>query len=466
MIVDPAGRPSYVAAFRAYRWNADIASLAERFFSNCTDARRVVLLNEEHGEIDVGPWEKVAHGKDFDELGLPERPVGRSPWHNSDYVFAFLGRRLPDYDYYLIVESDIAFNVTGDSVVRYAVRKGADAVLHHITPVHPEWLHYEAATVQPDPLRSFVFASLFSKRALESLLSARLTLARHPEFAVRPWPICESFIPTALRDAGLQMAELSGVCDTTRLRYRPFLSLRDPHVTRPGTVAHPVLGTGDLVRSLLYDQPAFDYFRPGSTMHGFLSAEPLDVVAPALIEGFIRQLDHRSVARMHGELTKAGLRFPHHSDLAYGKPALISSVSDWSRGSDPELDAAGANGFVFHDVNGFHTDSEPSAWWQVDLLEECVIDRVEIVNRVTMSERFVRFVVESSRDGRHWSVRHLKYEDDPVSSDASAPWSIDLPDPFLARFVRVRRLGDPDCLHLRRVRLFGRVLSAPEARSP
>ena len=87
-----------------------------------------------------------------------------------------------------------------------------------------------------------------------------------------------------------------------------------------------------------------------------------------------------------------------------------------------------------------------------------MIDRVEIVNRASMSERFVRFAVDSSRDGARWFSRHAKEDDVPVSGDASAPWAIDVLDPFVARLVRIRRLGAPDCLHLRRVRLFGRVV--------
>ena len=90
----------------------------------------------------------------------------------------------------------------------------------------------------------------------------------------------------------------------------------------------------------------------------------------------MRQGQHDGVARLHTEMIYHGLRFPHHVDLAYGKPALISSVSPWSRGNDPRLDAIGANGVTLHDVCAFHTDSEASPWWQVDLLEDCLIERV------------------------------------------------------------------------------------------
>ena len=448
----------YVAAFRAYKWNADIASLAERFFSHCPGARHVVLLNEEGGSIDVAAWEKVSHTQDFSEWGLPERPHGQSPWYNGDYTYILLRQRLPDHDHYLVVESDVAVNLPLGPMVMEAAAREIDAVVHHLSPVHPDWLHHAASLAQPDAWRCFLFTALFSGRALDTLLAARLDLARHPEAASRPWPIVESFVPTALRNADLRFAELSDFADTSLLRYRPFLRLHDPATHRPGTLAHPVLGTADLTRALLYDQPPHDYFRPGTAMHEALAGQDPAEVAPELIDGFARHGDHAGVARLHAVLAAHGLAFPHRADLAYAKPALISSTSPWSRGNDAALDAAGANGAVLHAECAFHTDGEPSAWWQVDLLEDCVVDRVEIVNRGTMTERFVRFVVESSRDGAHWATRHLKHDDRPVSSDADAPWAIDLPDPFIARLVRVRRLGAPECLHLRRVRLFGRVI--------
>ena len=186
-----AARP-YVAAFRAYKWNADIASLAERFFGHCPGARHVVLLNEEGGSIDVGAWEKVSHTQDFSEWGLPERPHGQSPWYNGDYTYILLRQRLPDHDHYLVVESDVAVNLPLGPMVEGAAAREIDAVVHHLSPVHPDWLHHAASLAQPDAWRCFLFTALFSGRALDTLLAARLDLARHPEAASRPWPIVES----------------------------------------------------------------------------------------------------------------------------------------------------------------------------------------------------------------------------------------------------------------------------------
>ncbi|MBE7210812.1 MAG: discoidin domain-containing protein [Gluconacetobacter diazotrophicus] len=464
--LEAAAAPRWVAAFRAYKWNDDIASLAKRFFANCPGARHVVLLNEEHGPIDVGSYETVSHGRDFSAWGLPERPSGQSPWYNSDYVYCQLRLHLPDHDYYLVSESDVAVNGPFEPVVRHAAANRIDAVVHQLGPVDPRWAHHPAALAQRDPLRCFLFVCLFSGRALDTILAGRQTLARHPDFAARPWPIVESFVPTILRDAGMRIAEMSLFFDTLFLRYRPFLPLSSPHASRPRSLAHPVLGPADLATALLYDQPPRDFFRRGSVLNAVLSREPLDRASPPLIDAFARSGDHAGVALLHAELRARGLPFPHRADLAYAKPALLSSASQWSRGHDPALDAAGANGAVLHPECAFHTDREVEAWWHVDLLDPCLVHRVSITNRVDVAERFRRFAIDTSLDGSAWQERHRKNDDAPVSGDDAAPHCVAFPEPVSARFVRIRRLGPPDYLHLRRVRVFGEPLPFPAASPP
>ena len=449
-----------VAAFRAYRWGPDIALLAHRFFAQCPGARHVVLLNETDGPIDIGEHEKVAHGSDFGALGLPEHPVGRSLWFNGDYAYVFLRRALPDHDYYLIVESDVAVNLPLAPMVEAAAEGGIDAVMHQLRPAHPDWVWYQQACAQPEPWTAFLFVCLFSARALDALLAERQALARRRAVgALMLWPIVESFVPTTLRVRQMRIAELAAFADVEDLRYRPQMRLRDPRAQRPGTLVHPVLGSRELVRSLLGEHAPGDYHVPGTVLRQALADEPLADIAGPLHDAFARIGDHQAIALLHREMLGQGLPFPHARDLAHCKPATISSVSPWSRGGDPRLDAAGANGVTLHDDGAFHTAAEPDAWWMVDLLEEFVVERVEIVNRATFGDRFRTFVIEGSRDGAAWRTRHVKEDDGAVSADAAQPWSVSVDDPFVARHVRGRRLGAAGFLHLRRVRVFGRSIA-------
>ena len=458
--------PSYVAAFRAYEWTKDIALLAQRFFSACPGARQVVLLNEAKGPIDVGGYEKVSHGDDFSALGLPERPVGKSLWFNADYSFVFLRQALPEYDHYIISESDVAVNLSLDGMVRHAAEHGIDAILHRLRPVDPEWHWYPEALAQDNPCTAFVFICLFSGRALDAVLEERLALARAVEAGlVGRWPLVASLVATALRARGLRFAEIGQFAKGDDLVYRPVMSLSNPRAHRPGTLVHPVLGRPNFTRSLLSVHPPRDYFREGSVLQAALRSEPLADVAPTLADAFALAGDHAGLAMLHAEMRSQGIAVPRGPDLAFCKPAISSSVSQWSRQQDMRLDANGANGLATHGDYGFHTAPEADAWWIVDLVQVCAIDRVCIVNREGFTERFQWFTIDSSEDGIAWTMRFSKRDDAVVSSDLEQPWSVLFDPPFVARHVRIRRLGPPGPLHLRRVRIFGSELDDPAASS-
>ncbi len=456
--------PAYVAAFRAYEWTEDIALLAQRFFDGCPGARHVVLLNEAKGPIDVGRHEKVSHGDDFSAFGLPERPVGRSLWYNADYSYAFLRQALPQYDHYVISESDVAVNLSLERMARYAAEHDIDAIVHQLQPARPDWHWYAEALAQDDPWMAYVFICLFSGRALDAILDARQALARAAEAgAVDRWPIVESFIPTVLRARAMRFAEIGLFAEVGNLVYRPAKSLRDPRAHRPGSLVHPVLGRPGFARSLLSVHPPRDCFRDGSVLREALGSEPLADVAPTLADAFARAGDHAGLAMLHGEMRRQELPVPCGPDLAFCRPAVSSSVSPWSHSQDPRLDANGANGLTLHDEYGFHTGIEPEAWWMVDLLEDSEIDRVSLVNRAGFTERFRHFAIDASDDGIAWTTRFTKLDDDEVSGDVEQPWDVSFDPPFVARHVRLRRLGAPGPLHLRRIRIFGRVLDGPVA---
>ncbi len=449
----------YVAAFRAWQWNDDIAVLARRFFEACPGGRPVVLMNEARGPVEAGSYEKVAHDDDFSILGLPDQPPGRSLWFNGDYAYIFLRISLPGFDHYVISESDVAVNLSLEPMMRHLAAHGVDAVVHRLGPADPEWAWYPQALAQPDPWNAGLFFTVFSARALDRLLVERQALARRLEAGeIDLWPIVESFAPTALRDAGMRFAEIGGFADADTLNNRPYLSLRDPRANRPGSIVHPVLGARQFARAVLTEHAPRDYHDPGSALHAALAGEPLSEIAEPLLDAFSWASDHDGRAGIVDAMRRAGLPVPRHADLAYCKPARVSSIGPWSRMRDERQEAAGANGIAVHAECAFHTAAEADAWWMVDLLEECVVEEVRITNRSTFGDRFLHFAIESSRAGTAWLPRYAKRDDEPVSGSVERPWRLRLDDPFLARYVRIRRLGEPGFLHLRRVQLFGRLL--------
>ncbi|MBN1819024.1 MAG: discoidin domain-containing protein [Sedimentisphaerales bacterium] len=131
-----------------------------------------------------------------------------------------------------------------------------------------------------------------------------------------------------------------------------------------------------------------------------------------------------------------------------------------TQGLTTQSDAAGAVDGVIDGKWGFHTEYTDNPWWQVDLLESRLIDRVVLWNRCDpgMADRMNRFTLNLSEDGTHWQVGYQhdgsvffgKTDDMPLV----VKW-----DGKSARFVRVQVPGKR-YLHLDEVQVFAQ--DAPE----
>jgi hypothetical protein len=140
------------------------------------------------------------------------------------------------------------------------------------------------------------------------------------------------------------------------------------------------------------------------------------------------------------------------ANVAIGKPATQSSLSEWST----ELGAGGAVTGVMPRAFGFHTDFEDRPWWMVDLLKPYPIETIIIHNRLDMcQERAADCQVEISRDGKAWSLVHagaVWFSGGGVG----APLTLPLGCRAQARFVRVSLPGST-ALHLAQVEVIAHV---------
>jgi len=456
-----ACRPmSYVAAFRTYAWDDDIAGLAVRFFSACPGARHVVLVDETRGPIDIPGYEKVSHTTDTEALGLLDHPLGQSLWHNVDYGIYFLLLAFPDCDYYLLSESDLAVNLSLAPMMNDIAARRLDLVTRDVRLADPNWYWYaNGSALYTKPWRSLLCFMVISHSAATTLLDSRRRLTN--EFLageLREWPFCEAFVPSTLKAIpSMKFADLEEFASVNNLNFRPRICLDDPRANAAGTLVHSVLGRNRFVATLLGEHRPNSYFQPGSELYNNLRSEPFEDVVPPLRAALLRQTDHAGLALLDQHMMELGLPVVVNEDLARCKPALTSSLNTWSRFQDRARDACGANGETLADDFGFHTSAEPEPWWMVDLLGEHVVDRISITNRVTESGRFRAFCIDSSRDSNVWITRYTKLTLEDISTDPEQPWMLLAADPFVARYVRIRLLGEGP-LHLRRVQVFGRTI--------
>lgn len=140
-------------------------------------------------------------------------------------------------------------------------------------------------------------------------------------------------------------------------------------------------------------------------------------------------------------------------NVALGKPASQSSLSQWSA----EGEACNAVSGSLSQAFAFHTATEQSPWWCVDLLEPFAIERLVIHNRqeADFQDRASTLVVEISMDGARWTLVH-KGVAFFGGGAVGRPLVLPLAGKLKAQFVRLS-LTEWAALHLSQVEVFART---------
>lgn len=135
-------------------------------------------------------------------------------------------------------------------------------------------------------------------------------------------------------------------------------------------------------------------------------------------------------------------------NLALNRPATQSSTSQWSQPNDAKgaVDGNVSGGF------GFHTESQPNPWWQVDLGAARVLNEIRIFNRRDCcSERARTLQVLLSNDGVSWT--RVFSNPGTVFGADGAPLRVSVKG-LSARFVRLQ-LAETNYFHLDEVQVYG-----------
>lgn len=145
------------------------------------------------------------------------------------------------------------------------------------------------------------------------------------------------------------------------------------------------------------------------------------------------------------------------SNLALGRKARQSSVSEWSVDQNIERDAARAVNGQIDGTKKFHTSFEDNPWWQVDLGGFATIMEIRVYNTNDHTAFRCRNISLSvSIDGEAWVELIRKEDNEVVGGISNVPFAWNGPGTAWARFVRVTLLGR-DYLHLDQVEVFGRL---------
>ncbi len=183
---------------------------------------------------------------------------------------------------------------------------------------------------------------------------------------------------------------------------------------------------------------------------------PLNAVRDTTLADYWREYLRRA------EATRV-IPSPRSPNLALGKPADQSSVSEWSIGRTTAEDAAGAVSGRITGAYQFHTQVEQRPWWSVDLLDVARIEEIRVYNRVDSAgyaKRLRNFHIETSADGADWSMVYTNHDEAMIGGADGSPLIVAFAEPIVARFLKLTVL-DSALLHLDQIEVYGEL--APDA---
>lgn len=138
-------------------------------------------------------------------------------------------------------------------------------------------------------------------------------------------------------------------------------------------------------------------------------------------------------------------------NLALGKWAAQSSLSEWSRPTVVEEAGRAVNGQITGDCS-FHTDTEENPWWFVDLGKVRVLNEIRIYNRPGPYRVRARTLkVVCSVDAKNWTEVHDQ-AGHSFGGIAKVPLRV-LLNKHKARYIALR-LFERTCLHLDEVEIY------------
>ena len=150
------------------------------------------------------------------------------------------------------------------------------------------------------------------------------------------------------------------------------------------------------------------------------------------------------------------------SNLALGRPATQSSISEWSHFPTPDGDAAGAVNGKIDGGHGFHTNMEDMPWWQVDLGVVCIVNEVRVYNRQHCAFRLIDFSILFSVDGEQWIEVYRRRDPEIFGEHDLLPVVAVWKNGMVCRFVRVR-LNRRDHLHFCECEVIGFTATPDQA---
>lgn len=443
--------------YRTHYWDEDTEYLAHKLYGQSAGFQFFVACDETKGNVNVGNFNKISHTNDPASLGLTSRGEHRpNLWFDADFVFYYLVRSLPEVKYFFLVENDCSLNIKLTELIENVVQNNVDLVGHIFDPKKGDW---PQKTISPyyqiKKQMLFPFVMMSRKLILNSQEErVRIKNLHDSNSNEYPWPYCEAFISSyAYSHGGFKIMNLSDFYDLSRYKYRPHNYIYSGISNIPNTIVHPVLGKKFLEKRL-EAVPVSEIFDLDSDFSKNLETFPSEISVPLLYTWILKLKDPQKIDSFWQlALKRRWIKLMPRKNIAFTKPALQSSISEWSAEKDIAKDARRVTEAFDYTSKWNHTAIEENPWWQVDLESEEKIKTIVIYPREYFSERMDHFKISISNDGNNWQEIYSKTDDQPIYKGRGVGFVVDLDEYHMARLIRMTVPGK-SAIHLTSFEVF------------
>lgn len=249
--------PSYAVLFKAFTYEAFERRRLRALARRCGGGDLYLALDATRERAEVTDHDRVIRYTESEMVakGYAGYPHGRLFWYNADYPLYYALEAGLEYDYYVMLEYDVAVNCDLDALVARVAAEGVDFVGEPMAKSAAEWMWLPScrdAFPEPEPVHPYtICACVFSRKAALHLRDRRLELsARYRDGDIRAWPISEGFMSTEMIKAGFAVRSLSSYGRVPRLGIWPPYTEGQLSRLNGDSFVHPVLSGKRYVGSL------------------------------------------------------------------------------------------------------------------------------------------------------------------------------------------------------------------------
>ena len=458
--------PLYAVVLKIHFWDDFAERQLDRLRRHAGTENLFVIVDETNGLVANIGHDRVI--RMTDQMAAAEgfllSPKDNVFWHNTDYQLYLFIDLFPQYAYIVTVEYDFVVNVDIANIVRTMAARGLDFAGEPIRgdPLSWPWRQF-TAPYYPEAFdfvgRLLCFAVFSRAFALQLQANRREHARRFMNHEIvrtgttSPWPISEGFVGAEIARLGTPAMTLAEFGDVTAYDWAP--ARPEPQLPELAAFAfiHPLLDVARFIRSTLrlrVNSPE-DIFNARSFLGAAATHCAAEVLIPPFLRYFAGQGNFDAVGRLRHYAEQRGAD-PAIFNIARGKPATQSSISDHSRIQTACGDAAGAVNGVINGSFGFHTGLDAPPWWCVDLEAAYPVREILVYNRLDLPHRARTLIAASSEDMIAWTIRYRHPPDQDFGGADGRPLAIRFPEPITMRFLRLQ-LAVREFLHLDEVEI-------------